>query len=253
VTGDVLCYVYAIVEASALPLEPVPGIEGTAVGTVERGGLAAVVTLVDRDRFNAEALRAALADLGRLEQLARAHHQVIDAIARRTPVAPLRMATILWDEPGVAGLLEANRSDFTRVLERIRGCQEWGVKAYATAAEPPEVARPVAVGGGPGATYLARKRGQRDRARLAGQVRADLAQQLHDLLAGHSVASRLYPTQHPRLSGRPEPMALNAAYLVPAGDAESLRVAAAEFDRPSLRVELTGPWAPYSFAEVGQP
>jgi hypothetical protein len=48
-------------------------------------------------------------------------------------------------------------------------------------------------------------------------------------------------------------MALNAAYLVAAVDAESLRAAAARFESPDLRVELTGPWAPYSFAEVSQP
>jgi hypothetical protein len=253
VTSDVLCYVYAIVDASAPPLDAGPGVDGTDLRTVEMGELAAVVSLVDRGRFNAESLQAALADLGRLEQIARANHRVIDAIARQTPVAPLRMATILWDEPGVAALLEANRSSFTRVLEWTRGREEWGVKAYATAFEPPEAAGPVKSAGGPGAAYLARKRSQRDRSRVATQLRADLAQQLHELLTSHSVDSRLYPTQDPRLSGRTEPMALNAAYLVSARDVGTLRVAAEEFDCPSLRVELTGPWAPYSFAEVDQP
>jgi len=252
VTGEVLCYVYAIVDASAPPLEAVPGVDGTDLHTVEVSELAAVVSLVDRGRFNAESLQAALADLGRLEQIARAHHRVIETIARQTPVAPLRMATILWDEPGVVALLEANRSSFTQVLERIRGREEWGVKAYATAIEPPEQAGPVASAGGPGTAYLARQRAQRDRSRLANQLRADLAQQLHEVLTSHSVDARLYPTQDPRLSGRTEPMALNAAYLVPAGDVESLRVAAAEFECPSLRVELTGPWAPYSFANLDQ-
>jgi hypothetical protein len=254
VTGEVLCYVYAIVDASAPPLETVPGVDGTDLRTVEAGELAAVVSLVDRGRFNEESLEAALADLDRLEQLARSHHRVVDAIARQTPVAPLRMATILLDEPGVARLLDANRTNFTGVLERIRGREEWGVKAYATAVEPPDAAAgPAKPSGGPGTAYLARKRGQRDRSRLAGQLRAELAQQLHEALTSHSVAARLYPTQDPRLSGRPEPMALNAAYLVPAADVGRLRGAAAEFDCPSLRVELTGPWAPYSFAEVNQP
>jgi hypothetical protein len=253
VTGEVLCYVYAIVDASAPPLEAVPGVDETDLHTVEVSELAAVVSLVDGERFNAESLQTALADLGRLEQIARAHHRVIDAIARQTTVAPLRMATIVWDEPGVVALLEANRSSFTRVLERIRGREEWGVKAYATAVESPEPAAQVEPSGGPGTAYLARKRVQRDRSRLAGQLREELAQQLHEALTSHSVDSRLYPTQDPRLSGRTEAMALNAAYLVPAGDVGTLRVAAAEFDCPSLRVELTGPWAPYSFAEVDQP
>jgi hypothetical protein len=254
VTGAPLCYVYAIVDAPPRHLEVCPGVDGTAVTTVERGELAAVVSLVDRDRFDAESLRANLEDLDWLERTARAHHQVIDTIARQTPVAPLRMATILWDERGVAELLEANRPEFTEVLERVRGREEWGVKAYAMPVGPRDAPPgPAESAGGPGAAYLMRKRGQRDRARQAVQTGADLARRLHDVLTGHSVAARVYPPQDPRLSGRTEPMALNAAYLVAAADAESLRAAAARFDSPDLRVELTGPWAPYSFAEVSQP
>jgi hypothetical protein len=250
VTGAPLCYVYAIVDAPPHHLEMCPGVDGAAVTTVERGELAAVVSLVDRDRFDAESLRAKLEDLDWLEQTARAHHQVIDTIARQIPVAPLRMATILWDERGVAELLQANRPEFTEVLERVRGREEWGVKAYAVPVGPPDAPPgPAESAGGPGTTYLMRKRGQRQ----AVQTGADLARQLHEVLTGHSVAARVYPPQDPRLSGRTEPMALNAAYLVAAADAESLRAAAARFDSPGLRVELTGPWAPYSFAEVSQP
>ncbi|EFL13179.1 GvpL/GvpF family gas vesicle protein [Streptomyces sp. C] len=47
---------------------------------------------------------------------------------------------------------------------------------------------------------------------------------------------------------------LNDAYLVPDGEADAFRAAVrhAADDLPGVRVELTGPWAPYSFA-VPQP
>jgi len=218
VTGEVLCYVYAIVDASAPPLEAVPGVDGTDLHTVEVSELAAVVSLVDRGRFNAESLQAALADLGRLEQIARAHHRVIETIARQTPVAPLRMATILWDEPGVVALLEANRSSFTQVLERIRGREEWGVKAYA--APESEVAALNAV------------------------------QAIHAGLTAKATDTRLHPPQSAQLSRLRQPMLLNAAYLLDAADGVTFTAAVAgqATAHPELRIELSGPWPPYSFA-----
>lgn len=252
-TGDLLCYVYAVVDAPAPPLRAGTGVGGAAVETVELGELAAVVSAVDRNRFAPDSLRAELDDLDALEQLARAHHQVVDAVARQTPVAPLRLASILADRSDVVELLRVNRVMFVRALERTRGREEWGVKAYATAVEPPVAAGTGESAGGPGTAYLTRKRHQRDRSRRADHIREEHARRLHEMLTAHAVASTVYPPQHPRLSGCAEPMALNAAYLVGTADAEGLRVAAAEFDSPYLRIELTGPWAPYSFAEVSQP
>ena len=149
--------------------------------------------------------------------------------------------------------LRTNRLRFTEALDRTRRRQEWGVKAYATAVEPPVAAESGPPAGGPGTAYLARKRNQRDRSSRARHLREEHARRLHDLLAWHEVAARLYPAQNPRLSGCAEAMALNAAYLVGIPEAASLRAAAEGFESPYLRVELTGPWAPYSFAEVSQP
>jgi hypothetical protein len=248
--GEPLCYLYAIVPATE-PLPDVgPGVDETTVRTVSRGPLAAVISGVDRTRFGEESLRAKLEDLSWLEDTARAHHRVVDALARVTTVAPLRMATILSDERGVGELLETHREEFGRVLDHIRGRQEWGVKAYATDPGPAQAQAQASAPGRPGTAYLMRKREQRDRAGRITSDAAERAQRLHEALTGHAADSRVYPAQDPRLSGRPEPMVLNAAYLLPADGAGPLRDAAAQFDSPGLRVELTGPWAPYSFAEV---
>lgn len=251
-TGDALCYVYAIIDASAPPVGVGRGVDDAAVETIGVGELAAVVSSVDRTRFEVGSLRAELEDLGALEQLARAHHRVVDAIARLTPVAPLRMASILEDRSDVAELLRLNCVKFGQALERARGRQEWGVKAYATAVEPPAAAESGKPSGGPGTAYLARKRTQRDQSRQARSIREDDAQRLHEMLTRHSIVARVYPAQNPQLSGCTEAMALNAAYLVRISDVEGLCAAAAHFESPYLRVELTGPWAPYSFAEVSQ-
>lgn len=59
------------------------------------------------------------------------------------------------------------------------------------------------------------------------------------------------PLTDPVLHGRRDWLVLNGTYLVDAGAGE-FSAAVAELDRavPDIRLELTGPWPPYSFAGV---
>jgi hypothetical protein len=240
-----LYYLYAV--TGSAPPELGPGVGGAAVTAVAGDGLVAVVSEVAAAEFGEQPLAANLRDLDWLESAARAHHAVVDGLAAAGPVLPLRLATV-FDGPGaVRELLRERRAELSAALARIRGRREWGVKAYAVptaAAGEPEA--PAA--DRPGTAYLMRKRGRRDAAERTVRAAEQRAAELHTALAGLADAARRYPPQDPRLSGRREPMALNASYLV-AADREA-ELAGAAVDRPGLLVELTGPWAPYSFAEL---
>jgi hypothetical protein len=249
VTGGTLCYLYAVIDAADVPAPPLgPGVDGVDVTVLTEGPLAAVLSEVPADQFGEPALRSRLEDLDWLAELARAHHRVIDRMSRVSAVAPLRMATVVVDRAAVRDLLASRRASFAEVLDRVRGRQEWGVKAYVVTDGPDETDTD-SPGAGPGTAYLLRRRGQRERAQRAFAAGVERARRLHELLSQHAVDTRTYPPQDPRLSGRTEPMVLNAAYLVPAGQVDALRAEAARFDAAGLRVELTGPWAPYSFAQ----
>jgi Gas vesicle synthesis protein GvpL/GvpF len=251
VTCGTLRYLYAVVDAAGVPAPPLgPGVDGAEVTVLTEGPLAAVLSEVPADRFGEPALRSRLEDLDWLAELARAHHRVIDRISRVTAVAPLRMATVMEDQAAVRDLLASRRASFAEVLDRVRGRQEWGVKAYVLTGGPTADDTDIdSPGAGPGTAYLLRRRGQRQHAQRAVAAGVERARRLHELLSQHAVDARNYPPQDPRLSGRPEPMVLNAAYLVPADQVDALRAEAARFDAAGLRVELTGPWAPYSFAQ----
>ena len=75
------------------------------------------------------------------------------------------------------------------------------------------------------------------------------ARAVHAGLSRQAEAARLHPPQSPQLSNVRLPMLLNAAYLLPAGDGTSFAsaVKAEATAHPELRIELTGPWPPYSF------
>ncbi|GEL17588.1 GvpL/GvpF family gas vesicle protein [Pseudonocardia asaccharolytica] len=254
--SDDAVYVYAIGDAAlAADLPAVAGVGGTLVRAVGSGALAAVASSVDAGEFGEDALRHNLEDLGWLADTARAHHAVVDTVARHHPIAPVRLATVYLDDANVRALLDERAAAFTAALERVRGRTEWGVKAFAApqAAEEPQAAEPQPPApseAGPGTAYLMRRRAARNRAAESRRSAADAASRLHEELAGLAVANRRYPPQDPQLTGSRDEMVLNAAYLVENAGEAAVRRLVEERGAPGLRLQLTGPWAPYSFATL---
>jgi gas vesicle protein GvpL/GvpF len=250
---DTLVYVYAVGDRSlahqGMSLVAPTGVGGEPVRTVVSGRLAAVVNSVDSTQFDEDALRRNLEDLRWLERTARAHHGVVDAVGSRHPIAPMRLATIYLNDENVRTLLDERAGQFATALDRITGRVELGVKAFAvrTPEEPEPEVDPAA---GPGAAYLMRRRAARDRATEGGQRVRDVAEEVHRRLSALAVGSRRYPPQDPRLTGYHDEMVLNAAYLVEHDRAGDLTCAVEDVDAPGLRLETTGPWAPYSFAAL---
>jgi len=236
-------------------MESLTGVAGEPVRAARTGSLTALVSDVDLDEFGADALARNLEDLDWLEQVARAHHHVIEAASRRLPVLPVGLTTVYSSEAGLAAAFGEREEEFTDGLALVRDRAEWGVKAYARR-EParPEPARTAPAGGkGSGLDYLKRRREQLDTQRESRRDAAQAARDVHAVLADEAISTRLHPPQSPQLSGADTPMLLNAAYLLDRADGIgfSEAVAAVADARPELRLELTGPWPPYSF--VGEP
>lgn len=72
------------------------------------------------------------------------------------------------------------------------------------------------------------------------------AEEIHAALAAHSVASRRLQPQDPQLSGRTDPMILNAAFLLPDGDTASFDAAvrALSEQHRATEIQVQGPWPP---------
>ncbi|XVQ85469.1 GvpL/GvpF family gas vesicle protein [Microbispora siamensis] len=246
-------YLYAVTSGGEPPRD-LRGVLDGAVRPVPHGGLVAHVSDVPLDRFGEEPLRRSLEDLDWVEGVARTHHRVVEALAAAGPTAPVRLVTVYTGEEQVRDLLDRRHDDFAEILSHVAGRREWGVKAYLRRETPPPSPAPAATprtgGDSPGMAYLRRKkenlRGREDLWRAA----AERAEQLHADLGQVAVASRRHRPQDPQLSGRSESMVLNGAYLVdPAREEEFATVLGGYRDR-FLDVELTGPWAPYSFTSI---
>jgi hypothetical protein len=252
-----LLYVYAV----ARPLlEAVPpsatGVGGAPVRTVEHDGLLAVVSEVRAEDFEEAPLRDRLEDLDWLAATARAHESVVRAVGDVTDVVPLRLATVCRGESGVRRLLDDGARLFAENLDRLGGCVEWGVKLYATAEPESESAaeprRPAEVTPSSGRDYLRRRlRSRQSRERTWARA-DDVARRLHTELAGRAEAQRLHRPQSGQLARTEGVNVLNAAFLVRQEDSEAF-VGHVERLTPrdaGVSVEITGPWVPYSFADL---
>jgi hypothetical protein len=243
-----LRYVYAVCRPFGAPLQAeLSGVAGDPPRMLHHHGLIAVVSHVPEGDFAAEPLHANLEDLDWLTETARAHQGVIDALTVVTTPLPLRLGTVFRDDSGVRTMMEAREADFRRILDRLEGRVEWGVKVYVEP-EPEETDRP-AEKPASGRDYLRQRRMHTRAHEDQWQKAESFANRLHATLSSYAEDSRLHAPQNAALSGVPGRNVLNAAYLVPRADSEEFveLVDRTKDDAPGMRVELTGPWAAYSF------
>ncbi|WP_033309167.1 GvpL/GvpF family gas vesicle protein [Streptomyces iakyrus] len=244
-----LRYVYAVCRPFGTPLQAeLTGVAGDPPRALAHHGLVAVVSHVPERDFAEEPLRRHLEDLDWLTETARAHQGVIDALTSVTTPLPLRLGTVFRDDSGVRMMIEAREEDFLRTLDRLEGRVEWGVKVYAES-EPQESAQP-AQKPASGRDYLRQRRMQTRSHEEMWQKAEAFSTRLHEELSAFAEDSRMHPPQNPALSKATGRNVLNAAYLVPRANSEEFveLVDRTKGEVPGMRIELTGPWAAYSFA-----
>jgi Gas vesicle synthesis protein GvpL/GvpF len=232
---EVAWYVYGVVPADA---------ELDGVEVVSEHGLSAIVGHVDLAEFGEEPLRRNLENRDWLEQAVAAHDGVLSRVVGAAPLVPFRFGAVFRDEAGVREMLVEREIEFRDALERLRGHVELGVKVFLVDAAPGEEAKPAS-----GREYLLQKQRARDAAAVVQTEALDQVRALHEQLASLADGARTNAPQPPELSGRHEPMLLNAAYLVRADEQPEFIAAADDHGDERLEVVVTGPWPAYNFVE----
>lgn len=248
-------YLYAVCRTvEPVVLRQLPGVcPGEPVRALPVGGLTAVVQRMPEGDVTEDAWRRRMGEAQEVERCALAHHEVVSAVARSGPVAPLALATLYSGDERAVEAVEGAADRFRRVLDRVSGHAEWGVKVYA-AARPPA---PRALGGHAasvrdGRAYLERRRAQyRDRERTWDDA-LHAADCVDRDLREVAAAVRRLRVHGPAADGG-GPHVLNAACLVALGrEADLTAVVDRARQRLGSRIEVTGPWVPYSFAGIGE-
>lgn len=225
---------------------------GTRTGDAAEPALAFAASHVPRSDFNEGALKSHFEDLEWLEDVARAHHDVVQALSGRTTVLPLRMATVYQDDDRARRALAEQYPALAARLAALTAHTEFGVKIYV-ARSPAATGTDAAAPTSPGKAYLQRRRAQHNAVETLYARAQEAAVAIEAAAARYATQRVRHPAQSGALAGSAENV-LNDAYLVPDEHAHRFRAAVEEAagEADGVRVEVTGPWAPYSFATPPQ-
>ncbi len=260
---DQVQYVYAVVDARSGVIDAPAGIEGAAVGLHADGEIAALVSGVDASVYAGPEVEARTADLEWLGPRARAHDAVVTWASDRGAVVPLPMFSLFRDAAGVTAMLRERRQSLERMLERVRGRQEYGVRLFriddALTAHLAEVSPRIAeleraaAAASPGQRYLLTRKLESERAEELRRVGSDVAQRSFDALTKHAAEAALDALPRRTLEGMAGTAVLNASFLLERDAAEPFRreltSLVEEHEPTGFRFEFTGPWPPYHFVQ----
>jgi hypothetical protein len=200
------------------------------------------------EKYDAARIERSLEDLKWVSRCAVAHEAVVEHVASRATVVPLKLFTLYRSDDRAAADVRRNRVKIQRALGRIGGCEEWGVRMWREERKrpaPPRVQRPAS-----GASFLQQKSALKSAARQALADAQNDASEVFTRLAGLARDARRRDRE--TLIAGPQVL-LDAAYLVPHGDARQFRSEARKLarrlSRRGHRLSVTGPWPPYNFIE----
>lgn len=252
-------YLYCLLRGSSAPsLTGAPsGLPG--LGELRALEIAPALWLVAASaplpEFSSERIEERLTDLDWVSACALAHEAVIEHLRDAPALLPLKLFTLFASAERALDHLRASREPLDKVLDRVAGRVEWGVRVRLDEARAREAlaaeTRQSTTPSGSGTSFLLRKKQEQEASRdLAGRLRAEVDAGWPELAAQAAEAVRRQSATTPEQGGK---VFLDAALLVPANRTAELEAAV---DRFATRVgpkggevTLTGPWPPYHFVE----
>jgi hypothetical protein len=263
--ADLAYYLYCIAEsavAAQLPVDSLPMAieESSKLEWISGNTLAALASQVPRATYSEENLADHLTDATWTAIRAMRHETVVEYVAKRATVIPLRFGTIYLERSGVEQMLTTQSRELESIIEQLRGREEWGVNIFVDSAvllssitSVSPVLRDLvqrAEQAPPGQSYLMQKKIEAlkvDEARatvnrIVDQIEESLKEQTDD--ARRLRILKVETTEHGELKAK-------FAFLVKRAAFEEFRDAAerlAQEHQPAgIRLELTGPWPVYNF------
>ena len=166
-----------------------------------------------------------------------AFEKVVEAIAARQTVVPMRYGCLMESEEQVVQLLEDHRQEYEALLIRLRDMAEMGIRLLWPASVPPLLSFPKS----PGAAYLAS---------LRNRYQQDTPAEQETLLADRIVAAlaRWFAEQRREMSSSHQGRLLSLSFLMQKVHVDEFREAVRNVSTPrGVKLLMSGPWPPYNF------
>src|SRR5678816_1953541 len=133
--ADLAYYVYCIAEsttATELPVDSLPASieDNSTLEWISVDTLAALASQVPRATYSEENLAEHLTDATWTAIRAMRHETVVEFVAKRATVIPLRFGTIYLERNGVEEMLTEKSGELESIINQLRGREEWGVNVF---------------------------------------------------------------------------------------------------------------------------
>ena len=174
------------------------------------------------------------------------HAAVVRSILDQTTPLPFRFGTIVGEQQ-LMNFVKTHKSVLTNKLAHVHDCVEMNVKViYQLPTNENSQANGEPASAGPGTAFLAGKRRQLLADESFSSQRSDFSTLLETTLAG--------VVREQQIALRPSDTAVlaTASHLVRRDQIQPYRekIAKVRENRPELRLLVSGPWPPYSFANI---
>ncbi len=254
--GGEAIYLYCVTSRNVDGVAALMGVEeGMPVVSHAHAGLVAWVSTVTLDDYVGEAGELNLQDVGWLGPRAVRHGALINAVMSEGAVFPLPFGTLFSSLDALDMGLDARRPEIVAALERVSGCQEWGVECRVDR----DRAIDAMIRGrcDQGQIILPDAAGRRhlELQRLRRTIGPELRPWLQSIT--DTIATELDPLVTGRVerrSPRGEEGGPRWAFLVPLAQTDGFCARVAELARrhadEGLDLHMSGPWPPYSFCSA---
>lgn len=246
-------YVYCVVHGGKKALaNPPKGLAGAGKPRVLPAGddFQLVVATAPLERYAASAIDAKLRDIDWVGARAAEHEAVVEHAATLGTVVPMKLFTLFDSDERAIGHVAKLKRSLGRVVERIEGCEEWGLRILLDETRAAKARSAAAQAHKPasGKDFLLRKQALDVERRQQGQRGAVEVDALYDRIASfvRDHAKRAAPNRE--LAGK---VLLDAVFLVPHDDVAKLKetvgASAEGLVEEGFDITLSGPWPAYSF------
>jgi hypothetical protein len=250
-------YVYAIGPRGALRVPDVEGVDGRReFVVVEQGEIAALAGRVDAAEFSQEAIDARAADLDWIGTIGWRHQQVVTAAREEADAIPLGAFSLFSSEESLRSDLRERKPELSRVLEAIRGREEWTLQvdfegdrwdAAVERRSPTLAALAAEAEGAPaGKAYLLRRKADEARKNAAREARDAVVRELESRVGEALQAPVVVELRH-----RPGGTVPQINILLEKKRSSEIGALAgrleSEYAPDGVELRVTGPWPPYTF------
>jgi len=224
-------YVYCLAEGVERLNKAPLGVAGTAIQIAKFEDLSALVSVCRPDAFKVTRKNAL------------AHHEVVSSITKQTTPLPARFGTLVTVQQ-LQNYVSTHRPAIKAKLAHVRGRAEMNVRMIVSGKPSPESKSEDALG--PGTAFLLEKRreilSEEAGAAEKQQLSAWLREKLGDLIKEEKISVNSSQTV----------ILAKADHLIERVDVQEYRtkMSLAVAERPEVRFMVSGPWPPYSFANI---